>query len=178
MTDLPLDRRSILKTLALLGATGAVLHLPDVPTADAAATTPTILGAWVVTVTTHGASAAGAPGAPSSPVISLHTFAMGTALMETSMIDRTPQPNPSTGPGLGIWIATGNGTFKKRWIKLYFDPFGNYVGYLDCRQTNTLDQVKGDTFTGTGTAKFHDITGKLLDSYTATEQGTRIQIDF
>lgn len=161
MTDVLPTRRQVLTNAGAFGALAALVS-PTVALAQQAnGNAEGLAGAWQGTVTAEG------PGAP-PPLPILIMFAAGGGLVVSG--------RPPGTPGFGAWASTGKDTFALTFLALHFDPQGNFVGSMKVRAQANLDE-DGDTYTGPGITEIFDATGKLLSTFKATTQATRITVE-
>lgn len=170
MTDVRPNRRQVLKSAGALGALAALVS-PTVACAQQASTQQAstqqatgnaegLEGAWQGTVTTEGL---GAP--PPLPILIM--FAADGGLVVSG--------RPPGTPGFGAWARTRENTFALTFLALRFDPQGHFAGTTNVRAQANLSK-DGNTYTGPGITEIFDATGKLLSTFKATTQATRITV--
>lgn len=125
---------------------------------------PELEGTWRVTVTLDD---------PSPPFLAFHTFASGGAMLESNQLDQSSQGKQT--PGHGVWERKGPHTFGFTFEKLVFDPKGNFIGKVKIRET--LELRTRNSYTGRGTGDVFDPDGKLLVSFCARTQATRMTVE-
>ena len=166
MTDLRSNRRQVLKRAGALGALAALVS-PTVACAQQASARQAngnaegLEGAWRGTVTPEGS---GAP--PPLPILIM--FAADGGLVVSG--------RPPGSPGFGAWARTGENTFALTFLALRFDPQGIFAGSMKVRAQANLSE-DGNTYTGPGITENFDATGKLLATFKATTQATRITVE-
>lgn len=144
--------------LAILMASGAAFSQSGAGDPGGTAA-PELEASWRVTVTPIGV--------PIAPFRTYSTFARGGTFLESSQ--------PRQGPGHGVWQRTGDREFGITFEKIMFDAAGNFAGTLKVRETITLS-AQGDSYVGDGTAEVFDPSGRLVGSFCAKTEATRITV--
>ena len=121
---------------------------------------PGIEASWRVTVTPVGV--------PIAPFLTFSTFGRGGTFLESSQ--------PRQGPGHGVWRRTGQREFGITFEKIVFSADGSVTGTLKVRETITLSAA-GDSYTGDGTAELYDTAGRLVASFCAKTEATRMSVE-
>jgi hypothetical protein len=73
----------------------------------------------------------------------------------------------------GTWTPTKHHDVAFTFLGFQFDADGVFSNYIRDRETVRLDPG-GDTYTGVGTIDILDTDQNVIDSYSATTQGTRV----
>lgn len=109
--------------------------------------------------------------APGATIDALVTYSPGGGLVES---DALFPPSVVTA-GHGSWEFAGR-AFNNTFIKLSFNPQGQFTGTIKVREKITLSFNKNE-YTGVGTAEFFDAAGNLLLSVDFTTQATRVRVE-
>jgi hypothetical protein len=124
-----------------------------------------IEGSWKARVTVAPGPGAG------PPFDALVTYSAGGGLVESDSLF----PPSIVSAGHGSWEFAGR-TFNNTFIKLMFNPQGQFTGTIKVREKITLSFTKNE-YTGAGKADFLDPAGNLLVSVDFTTQATRIRVE-
>jgi len=160
-----MTRRLVLLTLAAIvcAALAFTAAAQSAVLLRAQASTPGIVGSWMVTI-----SPAGAP-----RIRELHTYTADGAVIDAGGAQITNSPETETGsPGLGRWKSLGGNRFRERVISLSLNAHRHFAGTFIARDTLS---VSGDTFTATSSWTFRDKDGKGVLQGTSTITGMRIR---
>ena len=153
-------RSPLLITIGLV-IFGAVAALSQGSAGDQGGTSaPELEASWRVTVTPIGV--------PLPPFRTYSTFSRGGTFLESSQ--------PRQGPGHGVWRRTGDREFGITFEKIVFSPEGTFAGTLRVRETISLS-AQGDSYVGDGTAEVFDPSGRLVASFCAKTEATRITVE-
>ena len=75
------------------------------------------------------------------------------------------------GRGSGVWYQTGSNTIAIRAAEGNFDASGAYTGWLDIRQTHTLN---GNTLTGSGVTAVYDANDAFVTNANVSITATKV----
>jgi hypothetical protein len=162
-----MKRFSILLTAVLIALPLAAQTRQAEPAAAAtSASEGTLVGSWVATVNVD--PTLGVP-----PFKELYTFHSDGTL--TMVDDNAPAPPFPFTPGHGVWKRAAGGGFAYKIVNLLYDP----ASYASNGYSSILNNVKvdGDSFSGSGHAKFYGPDGALMFEADATITAERITID-
>ena len=160
-----MTRRLVLLTLAAIvcAALALTAAAQSAVLLRAQASTPGIVGSWIVTI-----SPAGAP-----RIRELHTYTADGAVIDAGGAQITNSPETENGtPGQGRWKSLGENRFQERVISLLVNAHRHYAGTFIARDTIT---VSGDKLTGTSSWRFQYADGRTNFQGTSTITGTRIR---
>jgi hypothetical protein len=94
-------------------------------------------------------------------------------MLDSNRLDQSSQMKQT--PGHGVWERKGPHTFGFTFEKLSFDTNGNFIGRVKVRER--LELRTRDSYTGRSTAEIFDPAGRLIVSFCATSQATRMTVE-
>ena len=102
--------------------------------------------------------------------------------IEAFHVDGTETLNDTGAPSggnvcLGVWIQSGQRTYKLKHPFWRWDSAGNLIGSAVIRAQLTVDP-HGNTFSGNATVDILDLSGNLIVEVTQQVAGERITVDF
>ena len=129
----------------------------------AQSTNPSIVGTWETVVPPSAGS--GDTG-----------YAMLTFFADGNMVEVNAFANPATSaPGRGVWIGSNN-KYLLTFVIFTFDDKGKHTGKVKTYNSLTMDRP--NHFTGTFTADFFDLAGKVTKNVASgSSESTRLEVE-
>lgn len=153
---------AILIAACALVATGVAVN--RITAADAARSSPAIVGTWLLTITP--------PGQPASKVLSQSTPDGTTIGLDSAPSVPATQQDLTVGTvGGGTWVSAGGNRFKTRGSSIVTDTQGRFAGLWTVLTTQS---VSGNALTGKSDVTMSAPDGRVLFHTTATFTGKRL----